>query len=154
MFRLQCSWNVQVKMFSHVSVSSTLKRFRFSIESFKHYLAFREPLFRELRYLEFFVIKIGIIESLYINWFRFLKSFNELWVYGMADDANNKIDSAESSMVQSRPMTFWIGSLLLLEYSRCLSKILFNLTFISFGDFRNQKKFLYDPILWFKITKK
>ena len=121
-FRLQCSWNVQVKMFSHVSVSSTLKRFRFSIKSFEHYLAFREPLFRELRYLEFFVIKIGIIESLYINCFRFLKSFNELWVYGMADDANNKIDSAESSMVQSRPMTFWIKSLLLVEYSRCLSK--------------------------------
>jgi len=28
-------------------------------------------------------------------------------VKGMADDANNKIDSIESDMVQSRPMTFW-----------------------------------------------
>ena len=25
----------------------------------------------------------------------------------MADDANNKIDSIESDMVQSRPITFW-----------------------------------------------
>jgi len=96
---------------NHVSESSKIKAFRVSNLELKRlqallYLAFCKPLFWKLWYFEFLVIKIRIIECLYINRFRFLKSFNEWWVYGMADDANNKTDSTESVRVQSRPMTF------------------------------------------------